>query len=125
MTQVLAQNWILPGRRQVGAFLLVVCLNFAILPCTMALEVVEQGHDCCPPELQLEAAECCQLDDVSVDARTGTLELNDLPDLVALPAPSFYQALAAVRTHVVASAQPPDPPDEFPPLYDLYCVYLK
>jgi hypothetical protein len=125
MTQVLAQDWILPGRRRVGAFLLAVCLNLALLPCAMALEVEEQGHDCCPPEIQLEAAECCQLDDVSVDARTGMLELFDSPDLVALPAPSFYQVLAAARTRYAASAQPPDPPDEFPPLYDLYCVYLK
>ena len=105
--------------------MLAVCLNLAILPCTMALEVVEQDHDCCPPEIQLEAADCCQLDDVSVDARTGTLELHDSPDLVALPAPSFYQSLAAAHTHFVASAQAPDPPYQFSPLYDLYCVYLK
>jgi len=91
----------------------------------MALEIVEQGHDCCPPEVQIEAAECCELDDVSVDARSGTIEPRDAPDMDALPAHSTFQALTFAPMRRVASVDPPDPPGGFPPLYDLYCVYLK
>jgi hypothetical protein len=125
MIQISAQEWTLPGRRRVSAFLLAICLNLAIVPCTMALEVVEQGHDCCPPEVQLEAAECCELDDASVDVRFGKMEPRDTPDKDLLPAQSFFRAVNLAPIRHVASVDPPDPPDEFPPLYDLYCVYLK
>ena len=91
----------------------------------MALEVVEEGHDCCPPEIQLEAVECCELDDVSVDARFGTIEPQDAPDVDALPAPLLPEVAGLARPRRIESVDPPDPPGESPPLYDLYCVYLK
>jgi len=91
----------------------------------MALEVVEQGHDCCPPDMQFEAVECCELGDVSVDARFGTIEPLDAPDQDALPAHSMYQSSSITKWRRIASVDPPDPPDRHPPLYDLYCVYLK
>jgi len=125
MIQAFAQEWSLLGRRRVGTFLLVICLNLAIVPCTMALEVVEQGHDCCPPEIQIEAAECCELDDVSVDVRFGTPEPLDSPDTSVVPASSVSCVLNVAPYRYVASVDPPDPPGEFLPLYDLYCVYLK
>ena len=124
MIQVFAQNWTDPGRRRVSAFLLAICLNLAVVPCTMALEVEEPGHDCCPPEIQLEAAECCELDDVSVDARSGTLKVDDSPDLEALPAPAYSESFAAVPVRYAASVDPPDPPADSPPLYELHCAYL-
>ena len=91
----------------------------------MALEVVEQGHDCCPPEIQIEASECCEIDEASVDARSGKLELNDSPDQDALPSRIFLETYPAAPACHPAVVDPPDPPGNSPPLYDLYCSYLK
>ena len=55
------------GGRRGAALLLAVLLNLALMPCTMALEVVEDSHhahDCCPPKPQLDSSECCDPDDV-------------------------------------------------------------
>ena len=125
MIQGFTQDWTVLGRRRVSAVLLAICLNLALVPCTMALEVVEQGHDCCPPEIQIESSECCELDDASVDARSGKLELDDSPDQDALPSLAFSEAFIAAPARHPASVDPPDPPGYSPPLYDLYCSYLK
>ena len=110
------------GRRGVAALLLAVCLNLALVPCTMALEVVENGHDCCPPELKLEASECCELDDVSLDIRgAGKFEPDDV---VALWAPAPLAMPDAARAQRVI-AKPPDPPDDYPDLNTLFCVFLN
>ena len=125
MIQRFAGFWTALGQRRVGAFLLAVSLNLAVVPCTMALEVVEQGHDCCPPEVQLEASECCELDDVSVDARTGILEPGDEPET---DSPGGYAATDAFSNGLfrhTAGVDPPDLPDYSPPIYKLNCVYLK
>ncbi|MBT8107340.1 MAG: hypothetical protein KJP17_03850 [Gammaproteobacteria bacterium] len=110
------------GRRGAAALLLAVFLNLALVPCTMALEVVEEGHDCCPPELNLEALECCELDDVSLDTRVASkFDADDVAVVVAqppLPAP------IAARAHE-SIVDPPDPPDCRPDLNKLYCVFLK
>jgi hypothetical protein len=113
------------GRRGVAALLLAVCLNLALVPCTMALEVVEvvkDGHDCCPPELNLEALECCELDDVSLDTRGASkFDADDVAVVVAQPP---MPAPIAARAHQ-AIVDPPDPPDCRPDLNKLYCVFLK
>ena len=62
--------------RRVAAVLLAVFLNLALVPCTMAVEVVGEGHDCCPPELRLDPSECCQIDVGSSDARTGAIKID-------------------------------------------------
>ncbi len=91
----------------------------------MALETSEPAHDCCPPEIQLEAAECCTLDDVSVDTRSGTLKVDDQPEVVALvgamPTHGLERTLAGDRP----SIEPPGPPGNSPPLHKLFCVYLR
>lgn len=125
MIQRFASSWTTLGRRRVSTLLLALSLNLAIVPCTMALEVVERGHDCCPPELQLESSECCELDDVSVDVRFGTIEPLDTPDADALPTMSVSRTLGVAAYRHTVSVDPPDPPGNFLPLYDLYCVYLK
>ena len=102
-----------------------ICLNLAIIPCTMALEIVEQGHDCCPPEIQLESSDCCELDDVSVDARGDVLKLDGSPDLDTLSVPSYTLLPNPVPARYSGAVDPPDPPGDSRPLYDLYCVYLK
>jgi len=120
-----ALRWAQLGRRRVGALLLAVSLNLAILPCAMALEPAEPAHDCCPPEIQLEASDCCVLDDVSVDARTGTVKPYESPDLAALPAIATAHRLDPAFAHYVPVAEPPDPPGNPPPLHKLFCVYLR
>ena len=52
----------------VAAVLLALVLNMAILPCAMAVEAAEEAHDCCPPEIRLDASECCVIDDATLDA---------------------------------------------------------
>lgn len=110
------------GRRGIAALLLAVFLNLALVPCTMALEVVEEGHDCCPPELNLEALECCELDDVSLGTRgASTFDADDVVVVVAPPPPRAPH-LARPQQSI---ADPPDPPDCRPDLNKLFCVYLK
>ena len=122
MIQVFARIREYKARRGVAALLLAVCLNLALVPCTMALEVVEEGHDCCPPELKLEPSECCQLDEATLDSRSTSKFDDDDRDMVLAPAsprlPSLAQPLLAV-------VDPPDPPDLNPDLNALFCVYLN
>ena len=83
-----------PARRGVAALLLAVCLNLALVPCTMALEVVDEGHDCCPPELKLEPAECCQLDEATLDIRSTSKFDDDDSDIAAPQASPLLPVLA-------------------------------
>lgn len=124
MIQRFASYWTALGRRRVGALLLAVSLNLALVPCAMALEVVEQDHDCCPPELQLEASECCVLDDVSVDARSGLFEPDDQPEPDSLSGHASATALNNGHYRHTAGVDPPDLQGFSPPLYKLNCVYL-
>ncbi len=119
------QRWARLGRRRVSALLLMVSLNLAILPCAMALEVAEPAHDCCPSEIQLEASECCALDDVNVDARTGTLKPFDSPEFAALPAIAATHDRDPTFAQYVPVVEPPGPPGNPPPLHKLFCVYLR
>lgn len=125
MIERFAQRWARLGRRRVSALLLMVSLNLAILPCAMALEAAEPVHDCCPPEIQLEASECCALDDVNVDARTGTLKPYDSPEFAALPAIAPRHDRDPTFAEYVPVVEPPGPPGNPPPLHKLYCVYLR
>ena len=105
--------------------LLAVLLNLALIPCSMAIEVVEEGHDCCPPELKLEAQECCEVDDANVDSRSGTHKHDPLPDPGAVPADVPSDVAAHSRARVFDSTDPPDPPGPSVPLHKQHCVYLK
>jgi hypothetical protein len=110
--------------RRVTAVLLAVFLNLALVPCTMALEVVEEGHDCCPPELRLDPSECCQIDVGTSDARSGVIKADlDGGESFAAPAYADLDELSAPRSH--ALADPPDPPHPQRDLNALFCVYLK
>ena len=122
MIQVFARIREYKARRGVAALLLAVCLNLALVPCTMALEVVEEGHDCCPPELKLEPAECCQLDEATLDIRSTSKFDDDDRDAIVAPASPPARSLAQPLLAVV---DPPDPPDLNPDLNALFCVYLN
>lgn len=107
------------------AVLLTILVNLAIVPCTMAIEVVEEGHGCCPPEMKYEPQECCELDDVSVDTRGGAHENDFLPDLDVVVAGALPGLPLSSHEPLVASSDPPDPPDPPVVLRKLHCVYLK
>ena len=113
------------GPRRGAALLLAVLLNLALVPCTMALEVAEEahhGHDCCPPELQLDPSECCEIGAASVSTRGDQLTPdNDLDEA----APAAVPPVASVARKYTASADPPDPPEPVHALHKLNCVYLK
>ena len=110
--------------RRVAAVLLAVFLNLALVPCTMAVEVVDEGHDCCPPELRLDPSECCQIDVGSSDARTGAIKI-DFDDGEALSAPAYADLAQPVPPRRYLVVDPPDPPATSPDLNTLYCVFLN
>ncbi len=124
MTQALARISSIAAPRRAAALLLAVCLNLALVPCTMALEVVEEGHDCCPPELRLDPSECCEIDDASVDARSGSLKLDDGGEVDAGPALSCSDLGAAPVGFHYSQTGPPEPPPRSVALHKLNCVYL-
>jgi len=125
MIQWIAQNLAFSASRRVQAVLLAAFLNLALVPCTMALEVIEEGHDCCPPELNLELSQCCVLDDVSVDKRDGVLELWDAPDYDVIAIGPLDELVARVPVYHSSATDPPDPPDRVESRHKLFCVYLK
>jgi len=124
MIQRLAPDFAFSSPRRVWAVLLVALLNLALVPCAMALEVIEEGHDCCPPELKLELPQCCEVDDVSVDKRDGLLELWDTPDSddITTGLPGDLVARSSARDY--SASDPPDPPDRVETRHKLHCIYL-
>ena len=125
MIQVFGQRTVRRMPRRVAAVLLAVLLNLALVPCSMAIEVVEEGHDCCPPELKYEPQECCELDDASVDSRSGTLEDDLTPDLTSVAAGAPSNPVVFLPARFLASSDPPDPPGPSIALHKRNCVYLK
>ena len=122
MIQRIAQDLGFAASRRVLAGLLAVFLNLALMPCTMAIEVVEEEHDCCPPELKLETPECCEVGDINVDARGG-VEPDDFPDFEFAGAPSdTSDPVAAPPRYMVVDS--PDPPGAPNSLHKLFCIYL-
>lgn len=101
------------------AFMLAFWLNFALLPCAMALQTSSADHDCCPPTLELAPADCCELEDYSVDHRDG----KDIGDVVDIFESQLH--LPAARHVDRSMSLPPDPDYGGPPLYVRNCVYLK
>ncbi len=124
MNHGFAQKLGFSAPRRVLAVLLAIFLNLALVPCTMALEVVESGHDCCPPELSLSSYECCAIDDVSVDRREGSIDFDHADiDMAAIPERQYVPTTLATRYS--AATDPPDPPDRSVAIHKLNCVYLK
>jgi len=125
MIQEFAQNTRYSAPRRAVLVLLALFLNVALVPCTMALEVVENDHDCCPPELNLESPECCGLDDVGVDTRNGLLEDEGGLDTGAVSAPSWVDPTQRRAALFRTTVDPPDRPGPPSDLNALFCVYLK
>ena len=130
------------GRRALGLFA-AVWLNLALQPCAMAMAA---DHDCphCPPAnehemaghhghaVQAEQAPCAsldpgcgELDDVSLDGRSGQLKLKDLGELPVAVAPCYDSRFTTPATTIHESTGPPVWPGGAPPIHVLNCVYLK
>ncbi len=107
------------SRLTAGA-LLAVWLNLALLPCAMALETVEEGHDCCPPTIELQALDCCEPGDVCVDSRS---EYNQV-DKTALVAVQVAAPPTVALVRASHHDPPPDPACTVTPIYLANCVFL-
>lgn len=131
-----------PWNRRVLGLFAAVWLNLAIQPCAMALE---QEHDCphCPPAHEHEMAmhhgsaeakakppcasmqaQCGELDDFSVDGRSGQLKAKDVVDLTAILSHEYTELADQSLWLARGSTDPPDDPFGSPPLHVLHCVYL-
>jgi len=107
--------------RKGRALLLAFWLNLALLPCAMAIETAQDGHDCCPPTVELQQIDCCELDSATADKRGGKFENYDDLFVVStvVPWPSLNKADVSEN-----EIRPPDPVDYSPPLHKIFCVYL-
>ncbi|MGI9237500.1 MAG: hypothetical protein ACR2QZ_08885 [Woeseiaceae bacterium] len=132
--------------RGVPGLLLMLLLNMAVLPCAMAFQSDDCAH--CPPAEQHEEdhkmaahhghdeasakpdcatvqSDCCDEVATSVDSRGGKLEWKSASEVVFVTAPladnSELRPLALWRS----SSGPPQIGGTPPPLYVLFCVYLK
>ena len=122
MIQRFGNLFSMSGSRKGVAVLFAFWLNLALLPCAMAMEVPDEGHDCCPPTIELQQSDCCELGDVALDSRDGSVDTPDDLGFAAFDKP--WQSLNTVTTRRW-SEKPPDPAYRSPPLHKLFCVYLK
>jgi hypothetical protein len=125
MFRRIAQHTHLRTRRRAAAALLALVLNVTLVPCAMALQPVEEPHDCCPPEVRLDAAECCVIDDVTHDARGARSLVDDDGGADVLLVATFADVAVPARVGNIEATGSPDPPDRAIPVYKLNCVYLK
>ena len=102
------------------AVLLTFWLNLALLPCAMAVEVPETGHDCCPSTLEMQQIDCCELDSAA-DKRASKFEAED--DFVVISTAAIWPSLRMANLSL-QTTRPPDPENSSPPLHKLFCVYL-
>ena len=101
--------------------LLALWLNLALLPCAMAMEMLAEGHDCCPPTIELQQSDCCELGVVALDSRDDGFETQDDLGFATIDKP--WLSLNTLTT-AYRSEYPPDPGYPSPPLHKLFCVYL-
>jgi len=103
------------------ALLLTFWLNLVLLPCAMAVEAPEDGHDCCPPTIELQQTQCCEADAAASDIRGGKFESQD--DLTVISTAANWPSLQTAKRSL-PEVRPPDPVYSSPPLHKLFCVYL-
>lgn len=124
MIEAKAKNSRSAAPRSATALLLAFVLNVALIPCAAAFEVVaDEGHDCCPPELRLEATDCCEVNDGSLQSRSATYEFDESETVSSATGYAVLELVPSAR--ISPAADPPDPPDVSPDLSALFCVYLK
>ena len=124
--------------------LAVVWLNMAITPCAMAFDggdhdcphgpPAEQhamaghhghdnGHDEATSACASLQADCCEVPDATHGSRADTAKPTSSPD-IDVGATAAIAGLAPPPVLYAVAADPPDPPDAFPPRHVLFCVYL-
>lgn len=135
-----------PWTRRVFGVFVVVCLNLALQPCTMAMGA-EQDDDCphCPPSESQDhhghhgssfepvdktpcgpSADDCSLgDDLYHDGRNNSAKLKDLSGDFVIAVSSLTDIVPTCMVDLggLCPTRSP-PPGSFPPLNVLYCVYL-
>jgi hypothetical protein len=95
-------------------------LNLALLPCALAIQEPDDLHDCCPPTIELQQLNCCEVDPIAIDHRYE----NSADEVVATV--TEYQAVRpSRRTPYRLAVPPPDPDVASQPIYVINCVYLK
>jgi hypothetical protein len=125
MFRVIAQHRRFAAQRRVSAVLLALILNLALLPCLMAVEAAEEAHDCCPPEIRLDASDCCVIDDATLDARGARLWLDDDGGAEILVAPLFAEVLVPRHAGSPPPTGPPDTPVRKVSVHKLNCSYIE
>lgn len=115
-------------------------LNMAILPCAAA-SVMDHTCPDCPPAEQAELAahhgqhkasteatcasmqsQCCDLDEVNVDARSG--KIKDAFDDTFAPVATPLAVSPVADQAISDDTHPPDPGGSSTALFFLYCAYL-
>lgn len=102
--------------------LLTFWLNLVLLPCAMAVEMPETGHDCCPPTIEMQQIDCCELDAATADKRAGKFEVED--DFGVISSSAIWPSLPSANLSL-KKTPPPDPENSSAPLHKLFCVYLN
>ena len=96
-------------------------LNLALLPCALAVQEADDFHECCPPTIELQQLNCCEIDPVAIDHR-----YENSADEVVAAVTTGYQAVWPSRwTSYRRSVPPPDPDVASQPIHVINCVYLK
>ena len=126
--------------------LAVMWLNMAVTPCAMAFDGGDhdcphmppadehamaghhdhdhgKGHDQAASSCITLQADCCDAPDATHGLRTDSVELETSPDVIFADTPAIA-GLSLLPALFSAAADPPDPPDAFPPRHVLFCVYL-
>ena len=68
---------------------------------------------------------CCEVDDATVDTRSGSIEFEDSPEFEALSGFSPGESIKPTSARFPSAADPPDPPASSRALHKLNCVYLN
>ena len=117
----LLQHWQHQRRPRSGIALLVACwLNLVLLPCAMAVEAPDEGHDCCPPKIEWQQVDCCEIDSHTAEKRSSKFEFDtDLaPTVSSIPRP------VALDRYGGPPGVPPPLVYTSRPRHKLFCVYL-
>jgi len=128
-------------RRNVLSLLAVLWLNMAVLPCAMAFESDEICPHCPPdghemashhghgaahaePSSATIQSECCDLEEISVDARSGKVEVKPASEVIFITGPAVAEVPTQALRQPQRALDPPDVSGSSPPLHVLFCVYL-
>ena len=141
-SRITARPRLATRRRTVIGLVTVLWLNMALLPCAMALQSAAMCPHCPPAEDHEMAShhghgghseepsrvtvqsECCDYEEVKIDARVIKPESCSAPLLFLIASPANTDLLQAAATQSHCTKDPPGHGGASPPLHVLNCVYL-